>query len=119
MMEVVEDDQRFIGTHLAWVVEEKLLLGDRPGGELRRRTPGAKRVSLHSRYSGPPASRGVTRVVEQRVRKVLMPDAPAVEVFLSEWAPRADAFDPVEGPAWIVSEYRQLDPGLSAIGRRT
>jgi hypothetical protein len=119
MMQVVSDDQSFIGTHLSWVVEEKLLLGDRPGGELRTRTPGAKRVSLHSRYSGPPASRGVTRVVEQRVRKVLSPEAPAVEVFLCEWAPGVDAFAPVDGPAWIVSEYRQLDPTLSATGRRT
>jgi hypothetical protein len=110
MNQVVSDDASFIGTHLAWVVEEKLVLGDWPSAEVRRRAPGIKRVSLHRGDSRPPASARVTRVVEQRVRKVLAADAPAVDAFVSEWAPSADAFAALRVPAYLVSEYPQRLP---------
>jgi hypothetical protein len=110
MNQVASDDASFIGTHLAWVVEEKLVLGDWPSGEVRKRAPGVKRVSLHTGNSRPPAAAGVTRVVEQRVAKLLAPGTPAVDVFVSEWASSADAFAALRVPAYLVSEYPQRRP---------
>ena len=110
MNEIVADDRSFIGTNHSWVVEEKLVLGDWPSGELRTRTPGVKRVSLHTGDSRLPSAPGVTRVVEQRVTKALAADAPAVDVFVSEWAASADAFAALTVPAYVVSEYRQRNP---------
>jgi EthD domain-containing protein len=110
MEELVTDDRSFIGTNLRWTVEEKLVFGDWPAGELRTRTPGVKRVSLHIGGSRPPRTAGVTRVVEQHVTGAFSPGAPPVDVFVAEWADNADALAPISVPSYLVSEYRQREP---------
>jgi hypothetical protein len=110
MRELLADDRSFIGRGLPWIVEERLVHGDWPAGTPRERTRGIKRVSLHTGRSRPPLAPGVTRVVEQRVVKAIVPDAPPVDVFVFEWAPSADAFAPLAVPAYLASEYPQRIP---------
>lgn len=117
---IVQDDASFIGASWAWQVEETLVRGAFPEGELRTRTNGVKRVSLHSDDSERRVADGVTHAVEHRVISPLMPGRvgetlpdPApyqADVILSEWAPSVDHFGAVEGPAFLVSEYRQRNP---------
>ena len=109
MIELWTDDRSFIGPSLPWVVEETLTRGDRPVGELRTRTPGVKRVSMWIGDRRPESGPAVTRVVEQRVVRALAPDAPEVDVFVTEWAPSVDDLAAVDVPAYVVSEYRQRD----------
>lgn len=104
------DDRSFIGDSLPWVVDEELVLGDPPCGELRARTPGVKRISLWTGDARPPAAPGVTRIVEQRVRQALHPQAPAVDVFVSEWARSPGDLAAIEVAHFLTSEYRQKDP---------
>jgi hypothetical protein len=107
--ELREDDRSFIGSRFAWAVSERLVSGALPGGELRTRTPGVKRVSVHVGDSRPPAAPGVTCVVEHEILHAFSSDSPSVDRIVFEWAPAASEFPPVDGPAWIVSEYRQRD----------
>ena len=44
---IVPDEASFIGASWAWLVEEKWITGAPTEGELRTRTDGVKRVSLH------------------------------------------------------------------------
>jgi hypothetical protein len=117
---IVQDDASFIGASWAWQVEETLLHGEVPDSELRTRTKGVKRVSLHRDGSGGRVADGVLRAVEHRVVSPLMPGRLGdvlpdpvpyqADVILSEWARSVDDFGAVEGPAFLVSEYRQRDP---------
>jgi len=116
---IVWDDATFIGASWAWLVEETLVRGALPKGELRTRTEGVKRVSLHGDGFRPQLARGVVRAVEHRVISPLMPGRvgeivpePApfkADVILSEWAPSIEDFGAIEGPAFMLSEYRQRD----------
>jgi hypothetical protein len=112
--ELVADDRSFIGRNLRYSVDEEVVRGVRPAGQLRTRTPGVKRISLHTGASRPPIAPGVTCVVEQHVREVISPDAPVVDVFVFEWAPSADVFAPLSVPAYLTTEYRQRDVGTPA-----
>ena len=117
---IVQDDASFIGASWAWQVEETLVRGAFPNGKLRTRTKGVKRVSLCSEGSERRVADGVTRAVEHRVLSPLMPGRvgealpdPApyrADVILSEWAPSVGHFGTVEGPAFLLSEYRQRNP---------
>ena len=117
---VMQDDAAFIGESWIWQVDEEWVLGSPPEGELRTRTDGVKRVSLHRTGDAPSIGPHVVRVVDQRtltpltpglVRDVV-PGRPPYEadVIRLEWAPSVDAFGPVPGPAFYVSEYRQRVP---------
>lgn len=107
--ELREDDRSFIGSRFAWAVSERLVSGERPGGELRTRTPGVKRVSMHVDDSRPPGAPGVTCVIEHEVLHAFSSDSPPVDRVVFEWAAAASEFSTIDGPAWIVSEYRQRD----------
>jgi hypothetical protein len=107
--ELRDDDRSFIGRRSAWKVGERLVSGAVPEGGLRTRTPGVKRFSMLVGTSRPPAAPGVTAVVENEVLHAFSLDGPTVDRFVIEWAPSADTFAPVDGPSWIVSEYRQRD----------
>jgi hypothetical protein len=113
MMQVVDDDASFIGTNRCYVVEEELVLGSWPSGDVRARTPGVKRISLHRGDARPPVTDGVERVSVDRVKTALTPDAPAVDAFVSEWASSVDELAPLSVPAYVVSEYRQRAPARS------
>jgi hypothetical protein len=110
----------FAGALLRYSVDEKLVLGDWPSGEVRRRTPGVKRISFHTGDSRPPITPGLTRVVEQRVLEVFPKwpspdiDAPVVDAFVCEWAPTVDDFTPLSAPVYLTSEYpqRELDAAI-------
>jgi hypothetical protein len=118
MLELMTDDQSFIGTNRPYVVEEELVVGAWPDGPVREQTPGAKRISLHPTAatlpSPAPASDGLGRVVHNRVLQSLAPGAPEVAVFLLEWAPSPDAFAPLDEAAGVVSylvqEHVQRQP---------
>jgi hypothetical protein len=110
MMEVVNDDQSFIGTTHAYIVEEELAFGSWPSGEVRTRTPGVKRVSMHIASSVPPVADGIERVTIDRVKAAITPDAPAIDAFVSEWAQSAEVLAPLAVPSYLVSEYRQRLP---------
>lgn len=108
--ELWTDDRSFIGDSFPWVVDEEFVLGDPPSGTLRTRTPGVKRISLWTGDARPPAAPGVTRRVEQRVRQALHPKAPAVDVFVSEWAGSPGDLAAIDVAHFLTSEYRQRDP---------
>ena len=90
MMQVVNDDQSFIGTTQAYIVEEQLVFGSWPSGEVRTRTPGVKRISMHTADSVTPVVDGIERVTIDRVKAAITPDAPAIDAFVSEWALSAE-----------------------------
>ena len=111
MNELMADDRSFIGTNLGYIVEEELVYGRWPTGELRTRTPGVKRISLHTGDAIPTVGDGIERMVVDRVKSTLLSEAsPKVDFFLSEWAPSQGALPKIDRPAFIVSEYCQRHP---------
>lgn len=111
MNEVMADDRSFIGANLGYVVEEELVLGGWPTGEVRTRTPGVKRISLYTGDVIPAVGGGVERMVVDRVTNTLLPESsPKIDFFLSEWAPSLEALPPIDRPAFIVSEFCQRHP---------
>jgi hypothetical protein len=117
---VMQDDASFIGVSLAWQVEELPAVGEQPRAELRTRTPGVKRISLHPAGSEPPAAPGVVCTVTHRVLSPLLPgrmgdsvpEPPpyTARLIVHEWAPSADSLPPVDVPTFLVGEYRQRVP---------
>jgi hypothetical protein len=110
MVELMTDDASFIGTTRPYVVSEELVLGEWPGGPVRTRTHGVKRISLHATEATFPATDGCTRVVHNRVLRSLAPGAPDVAVIVLEWAEAAEALAPLSVVSYLVEEHVQRQP---------
>ena len=109
--ELMTDHDSFIGPYDAYLVEEHVVRGDAPDAPLGAVGPDAKLVSLHHEGDAvpePPA--GATRVVDQRVLQALTPDAPPLVLIRTAWAPGAEQFGPIGPDAYVVREYRQMEP---------
>ena len=112
MTELITDDASFIANSRPYVVREELVKGDWPAGDVRTRTPGVKRISLHPAEAALPSSDGCTRVVRNDVLQSFAPGAPEAAVILLEWADSADDLAPLDPAAlgWLVEEHVQRQP---------
>ena len=109
---LMADHDSFIGPYDAYVVDEQIVRGDAPDAPLGARGDEAKLVARYREGDAvpePPA--GATRVVDQRVLQSLMPDGPALALIRNVWAPDVAALGPIGTDAYVVREYRQMEPG--------
>ena len=47
----------------------------------------------------------------KEVAKVVMPDGPTLALIRNVWAPDVAALGPIGADAYVVREYRQMEPG--------
>lgn len=110
MVALMTDDASFIANTRPYVVSEELVVGEWPGGPVRTRTPGVKRISLHPTEATLPPTDGCARVVYNRVLQSFVPEAPEAAVIVFEWADSADALAPLDVLNWLVEEHVQRQP---------
>ena len=109
--ELMADHDSFIGPYDAYAVDEHVLVGAAPDGPLGTRAPGAKLVSVYRDAGDVPAPPpGATRVIDQRVLQALTPGAPPLALIRSVWAPDVGTLGASAAQAYVVGEYRRMEP---------
>ena len=119
-MQVIKDDQTFIGSHELYVVTSEIetVPGERSPVVAGQASPGVKIVWCLRDEKLPPAPIGARRVVDNRVSHKLVHQSgaqwarldPDIKVFRMAWAPRLDDIKADLADALVVREFPFIAP---------